>query len=174
MKNCILIVLCLLFGGTLLHGDGGRIRIHQQAGPFVVTLFTSPDPLSTGRADFSVAVERSDAPGLVEDADVTLVLTAPHAPAGEQIIIPATRQSATSRFLKAANIDLPQDGTWRVRVLVSSGNQAAECSTLIEVRPRPAFRTELFWQIVAVPLAIILYLLHRRRTVSKRSVHLTY
>jgi hypothetical protein len=147
--------------------DGGRIRIHQPAGPFLVTLFTTPDPLLAGPADFSVAVERPNAQGLVEDAEVTLLLSMPEDPSAPRLIVPATRQAATSRFLQAANVQLPRSGSWLVRVMVSEGAEAGECSTRVEVLPRTAFRSQTLWQILAVPLFILIYALHRRRRSRK-------
>lgn len=162
MKYLLLLLLFLLSAAPLA-ADGGRIRLHQQAGPFVVTLFSTPDPLVEGPADFSVAVERAGGQGLVEDAQVTLIFTQPEDPEGTRIVVPATHQAATSRFLQAANLQLPRSGSWLVEVIVSAGDQAGECSARVDVLPRTAFRNQTLWQILVVPLLMLLYLVHQRR-----------
>lgn len=164
--NKILIALGFLFVCALpLAADGGRIRLHQQAGPFLVTLFTTPDPLVSGPADFSVAVERADAPGVLEDAEVTLILTAPD---GSRQAASATHQAATTRFLQAANLQLAQSGSWQLRVMIAEGAQAAECSTSFNVEPQTVVGSGLLWQLLALPVGVLLYILHRRRKAAKR------
>lgn len=160
MKFWGLVLIALLAGATPLLADGGRIRIHEKAGPFLITLFTTPDPLTTGAADFSVAVERADQSGMVEDAEVTLLLTRPD---GLRVVQKATHEAATSRFLYAANLALPESGVWQARVNVSQGDQAGECSTSVDVLAQTPLRQQIFWQIVTVPLVVLLFFLHRWR-----------
>jgi len=167
MKKLAAVVFLALLSAAPLLADGGRIRLHQQAGPFVVTLFTTPDPLVEGSADFSVAVEQVDTPGLVQDAEVTLIFTQPGATEPTRLVVPATHQAATSRFLQAANVQLPRSGSWHVKVIVSSGNQAVECNTSVDVLPKTTLRNQTFWQILTLPLFLGLYLLHRVRKASK-------
>ena len=164
----ILLALCLLSTTLCAFADGGRIRLHEPAGPFVVTLFTTPDPLSEGAADFSVAVERQGALGLVQDAEITLVLTQPNAASAAPLVLTATHQAATSRFLQAANFTLPHAGIWRVKVIVSQGKDVGECTGIVDVQPATTLGNQTFWQIIAVPLAVLLFLAHQRRKKSLR------
>lgn len=140
--------------------DGGRLRFREPAGPFVVTLFTTPDPLTMGRADFSVAVERAGEPGLVEDAQVELILT-PENAHGRQLVVDASRAAATSKWLQAANFSLPAEGLWKVKVVVRRRREMGECSG--EVQVKPAGTRNLVWDVLPVPLAGLLFLLHQRR-----------
>jgi hypothetical protein len=163
MKQLTFLCFLILSATSLLHADGGRIRLHQQAGPFIVTLFTTPEPLQAGPADFSVAVEKAGAPGLLTDADVTLILTRLDDPDAARIVLPATHQNATSRFLQAANFNIPQGGLWRVRVLVARNGEAAECSTHINILPATPLTSPLLAPLLALPLCILLFLLHQWR-----------
>ena len=164
----ILLFLCMFTTSLCCFADGGRIRLHEQAGPFVVTLFTTPDPLSEGPADFSVAVERQGAVGLVQDADITLVLTQQDSASDERMVLTATHQAATSRFLQAANFTLPHAGVWRVKVIVSQGSDVGECSGLVDVQPTTTLGNQTFWQIVAVPFAVMIFFLHQKRKARQR------
>lgn len=155
--------------------DGGRLRFHEPAGPFLVTLFTSPDPLTQGRADFSVAVERPGDRGLsseiVQDAKVTFILTPEDAPAqagSERLVLPASQTAATSAFLQAANFMLPHAGVWKVTIMVQRGTDAGECSGEIDVQPYRITTDETAWEIAAVPIAILLFAVHQTRKARSR------
>ena len=140
--------------------DGGRLRFRRSAGPFIVTLFTTPDPLTKGPADFSVAVERAGMPGLVEDARVEIILT-PAQGHGRQLVLHASHAEATSKWLQAVNFSLPARGLWHVTVLVRRGQQEGQCSG--EVRVRTSAARNVTWDILPVPLAALLFLLHEDR-----------
>ena len=167
MKYFFLVLAALLTASLPLMADGGRIRLHERSGPFLITLFTTPDPLSAGPADLSVAVERLDRAGIVEDAEVTLFLTGP---GGTRMVQAATHEAATSRFLYSANLSLPESGVWRGQVNVSEGNLAGACETRMEVLPLTPLRQQMYWQIAAVPCAVLLFFLHlaRRRWLERR------
>jgi hypothetical protein len=137
--------------------DGGRLRFRQRAGPFVVTLFTSPNPLTKGRADFSVAVERAGVQGLVQDANVQLILM-PAEGQGRKLVLHASHEAATSKWLQAVNFLIPARGLWRVTVMVRRGHEAGQCSG--EVRVHSTETSDLTWDVFPVPLAALFFLLH--------------
>ncbi len=63
-------VFMLAMGATAAHGDGGTMLLHQDAGPFTITLFAAPQPLQVGTADFSVMVQdRSSGEVLLDPVD---------------------------------------------------------------------------------------------------------
>ena len=160
IPGVLLAVLAVFACVNPAFADGGRLRFRRPAGPFIVTLFTTPDPLTRGRADFSVAIERAGMPGLVEDAHVEIILT-PAEGHGRQIALYASHAQATSKWLQAANFSLPARGLWRVTVLVRRGQETGQCSG--EVRVRSAGARDLTWDILPVPLAALLFLLHENQ-----------
>ena len=154
----VLAVLGILACQNAAFADGGRVRFRRLAGPFVVTLFTAPDPLTKGPADFSVAVERTGTEGLIEDAKVGLILTPLDGRGSRQIVLNASHADATSKWLQAANFRIPRPGLWRVTVVVRRGNEIGQCSG--EVRVRSAMTSDLAWDVLPVPLAALLFALH--------------
>lgn len=168
-RRYLLLILLLVLTGRAF-ADGGRLRFRKPAGPFTVTLFTTPDPLTKGRADFSVAVERVDSIGLVENAHVTFILT-PQADPNHRLVLHASRSQATSRFLQAANFKLPSPGFWRIDVIVRDGNQVGQCSGHFRVRKQDLATSERAWQIAFVPIMVLLFFLHqwRKREVARRN-----
>ncbi|HWZ51272.1 MAG TPA: hypothetical protein VNW54_07395 [Granulicella sp.] len=165
----VLIGLCLLGCWASAYADGGRLRLHQAAGPFVVTLFTTPDPLRADDADFSVALEQASG-GLVEDATVRLILTPMDEGERGRMQLAATHQAATSAFMQAADVRLPHAGSWKVTVEVQRGSESGECSTVLDVLPRRSLGGQIFWEIALVPIAMLLFGVHRwvRRAQMRR------
>jgi hypothetical protein len=157
----LLLVFCLLGCAASAYADGGRLRLHQQAGPFVVTLFTTPDPLRAEDADFSVALENTASGGLVEDAKITLILTPMSQGEHGRIELQATHQAATSEFMQAADVELPHAGSWKVTVVAQRGSEVGKCSTLLEVLPKSPLGGQIFWEIALAPIAILLFGVHR-------------
>lgn len=155
------VVTFFMLSASLLYADGGRLQLHQQTGPFVVSLFTTPDPLTTDMADFSVAVERTGELGIVQDAEITLVLTDVNHPE-ERLVKQANHQQATSRFLEAANFSFPHSGMWHVLVIVHEGADVATCSANIIVQPRPVYQDRVWTMIALLPLALLMFVLHQR------------
>jgi len=156
------LLLLLALAAPRMHADGGRLQFRQQAGGFVITLFTTPDPLTVGRVDFSVAVERPATPGIIQDADVTLILT-PAGGKGDDLVLHASHEAATSRFLQAANFTLPRSGIWQVKVIVQQGTQMGRCAGQIEVLPSRIATNETAWEIAVVPILVLLFALHQWR-----------
>ena len=154
----VLALLAVLACQSAAFADGGRVRFRERAGPFVVTLFTTPDPLTKGPADFSVAVERSGAEGLLQDAQVDLVLIAVGGD-GRRLVLHASHAAATSKWLQAVNFRIPRSGMWRVKVMVRRGQEAGECFG--EVRVRTAESSDLTWDVLPVPLAAFFFALHQ-------------
>jgi hypothetical protein len=49
--------------------------MHERAGPFIVTLFSTPDNLAAGPADLSLGVEDAETGELINDAEIDLSLS---------------------------------------------------------------------------------------------------
>ncbi len=156
-----LILFLMLAVAPLALADGGRLRFREAAGPFLVTLFTTPDPLRAGPADFSVAIERAGTEGIVQDADVTLLLTP--LDGGDRMVLHASHDAATSRFLEAANFTLPHAGSWRVTVVVRQGSDVGKCSGTFDVAPAGLVSNQIGWNVVLVGALVALFLLHQVR-----------
>lgn len=155
-----LLVVGVLAYANAAVADGGRLRFRREAGPFVVTFFTTPDPLSRGPADFSVAVQRLGTRGLVEDAHVEFILTSVNS-RGKRLVLHASHAAATSKWLQASNFSIPAQGLWHVTIRVRCGRQVGQCSGKVDVRA--AGPRSLVWDVLPVPLAGLLLLVHLNR-----------
>ncbi len=140
------------------HGDGGTVRLKETSRPFVITVFTAPEPLRAGPADVSVLVQERGEPIL--DAEVSIALWSE---ASSVFTAEATHAQATNKLLYAAAIDLPAPGTWMLRVDVRHGSDNAELSTDLSVSPGAPPLHAIWIYLLVPPAAILLFALHQWR-----------
>lgn len=166
MARYLLLILLLLSTGRAF-ADGGRMLFREPAGPFIVTFFTTPDPLTVNRADFSLAIERPNTAHLIEHAHVTFILTPQK---GKPLVLHATHGQATTRFLQAANFTLPSAGLWRIKVIIRDGNQTGICYGHFRVLKQDLATNKRAWQIAFVPIMVLLFFAHqwRKRVVARQ------
>ena len=163
--------LCALLLGAAFQqapADSGRLRSSKPAGPFLVTLFTMPEPLTPGPADFSVMVQDAASGQILSDAAVTLDLDTSD---GKALHVEAGHAAATNKLLQAAEFSIPSTGVWHVHLDISQANRHAACETEIVVQP--GSRTSLLvWIFALFPVAAIaLFVLHQRQKSMQQRTH---
>jgi hypothetical protein len=155
-----LAVLAVLVGGAVAHGDGGTLRASRASGPFVVSVFTSPEPLRAGPVDISVLAQARDGGTVVLDATVALQLRAPD---GTEQRLLASHGAATNRLLQAATVELPVPGRWLLDATVRRGDGVATVAVPLDIAvatPRLAAQ----WPALALPGVCVLLFMYRQRT----------
>lgn len=171
----------LLATPTAARADGGAVRTRQSVGPLVVTVFTTPTPLTAGPADVSVMVQDRASLEPLLDARVRLLLAPesaegpPRRPGPGQAgptrttSAVATRTYATNKLLYAAPVLLSRPGRWRLRVSVGRGGQVQDVVCTLPVEP-PAPRLLAYWPWLALPfLALGLAALNIRLARAQRA-----
>jgi hypothetical protein len=150
-------------------GDGGTLRLSERVGPYRISVFTSPEPLRVGPADVSVFVQDADSGSAVATAGVHLTL-APAGREGPALSYTATADQAVNKLLRAASLDLPAAGPWRIAVDVEGPRGPALCGVPVLVaEPLPRWRQMWPWFTwPAVP--IVLFVLHQLRRQRGRRV----
>jgi hypothetical protein len=149
----------LLAAAGVARGDGGTVRLSEQVGPYRVSVFTAPEPLRVGAADVSVFVQDS-AGAAVAEARVRITLTPPGGN-GAVLSAEATQEAATNKLLRAATLDLPAAGAWRLAVEVEGPRGSGRCAVDIEVGPPLPGWVE-WWPWVAWPaVPVLLFALHQ-------------
>ena len=154
------VVLVLGVWATGARGDGGTILLHQDAGPFTITLFATPQPLQVGGADLSVMVQDRSSEEVLLDPVIDLSV-APEAERGVQQTVRLERGRASNRLLQAATVHFSRAGKWRLMLLVRRGNDAASLSTECVVESDRS-RAVLVWFYVLLPAGVILlFVIHQ-------------
>jgi hypothetical protein len=142
------------------HGDGGAVRLSQQAGPYRVTVFTAPTPLRAGPVDVSVFVQDGAGRETLPDVTVRITLTPAGRP-GQPLEARASHEAATNKLFQAATFDLPGPGRWQLVVTVEGPRGEARCACEIEAEAPPPRWAEL-WPWFAWPVVpVVLYVLHQ-------------
>lgn len=158
-RALLLAAVCLWARGGLALADGGTLRLTRAAGPFVVTVFTAPEPLVVGAADVSVLVQQRGSSAVLLDATVALRVRAPD---GTERRLPASHATVGNRLLQAALLPLSQPGRWQLAIEVRHGSAAATVACELLVGSAPP-RLAAQWPPLALPpLAIALYLWRER------------
>jgi hypothetical protein len=139
--------------------DGGLVRVSQPAGPFIVTVFSSPTPLRAGPIDLSVLIRDPGVDETVLDAAVDVSLY--QVGGSLHVHTSATHDQATNKLLYAALLDLPAPGEWEVRVSIEQRARSAALSfTVTAEPPLPPWRA--YWMYFALPaVGIGLYAVHQ-------------
>jgi hypothetical protein len=152
--------ILLLISPSLLHADGGTVRLSERAGTCQVTVFTSPTPFRAGPVDISVLLQDAASGLAVTDARVTVRLTS--RTTGRVLEFPATTEAATNKLLRAAVFELPKPGWWDVDVLIEAPSGGETVRLSIEAsEPIPHWLT--LWPWFSWPfLVVAVFGIHRK------------
>jgi hypothetical protein len=196
LRHALLAALLLFALGASVRADGGVIILDREASPFLITVFAAPAPLRAGPVDMSVLVRDASSGQPILDAEVHLTLRLDagegggppedehadhrgheghagmnmssammHGDSGIDAL--ATREQATNKLLRAAEIELPEPGIWNLRVSVSRGSSSAEISgELVAGPPLPAWISR--WQVIVMPLVVVLLFLANKLLADSR------
>jgi hypothetical protein len=152
----------------------GIVRLRDARGPFVITVFTSPELVSGRAADVSVLIQRRDSNEAVLDAIVSFVLTPPHGltpkrddpmcgrpgmvatlePQDGPTTILARREQSPNKLLYSAPVNFPLTGPWELDALVRHGADSAKftCEIPVDLPARPLAGLVPF---LALPLLLV-------------------
>jgi hypothetical protein len=154
------------------HGGGTPQLTNSPAGPYIVSVWTQPDPVRVGEFHITIAVaeksETREAGDLVLDAKVR-VQVQPLDPSGESLTAFATREKAVNKLFYEADLDLPSPGKWQVLVAAQGPAGAGTATFDIEALPASTLSSLLgfgwpLWGGVALAALSIGWLLYTFRS----------
>lgn len=186
-------VLALLLPPGFVQGHSlGIVRLRDARGPFVVTVFTSPELVSGRAADVSVLIQKRDSNEAVLDAIVSFVLTPPRSSIlkdsdpmcgqpglvttpglqdGPTTIL-ARREQSPNKLLYTAAVNFSLTGPWELDALVRRGADSAKftCEIPVDLPARPLVGLVPF---LALPLLLVtLFAINQRlRTPHEGNSH---
>lgn len=137
------------------------MQLRKQAGPFLVTLFSTPSPLRKGLADLSVMVQRVNDRSPVLDANVKVHLRKRGGDNIIEVFAPARHENASNKLLYAAKVNLIAPGEWLAEVEVIEGGATADVAGQVTVLPESPPLTTYWPYFALVPLAIALFVFNR-------------
>lgn len=158
-----------IFASPEAEANGGTVQISSQpAGPYQVSVFTAPSPITVGMVDVSVLVQKPGSTDLVEGVQVT-VTADPVGHTGEAGEFEATHEQATNKLYYAADVPLQSEGRWRIGVQLSGAQGEGATSFEVDATPESLLDRPLTVALlVAVPvLAVLAWLLGSGRKLSR-------
>jgi hypothetical protein len=151
LRRPALLLLLVLLLSARARADGGHIAFHGTSGPTTVTVFSAPEPLVPGPADFSVLLQNAEAGDPVAGAVLHGTLT--HGALSEPVTF------APSGSLLAASLKLPEAGHYLLRLEVARPDAPGASFTIsLNVQP-PGSRFLTLVVALAAPLAIVVLFL---------------
>jgi hypothetical protein len=132
------------------HGGRDHLRL-AEAGPYVVSAWTRPDPVTVDGFSVSVSVMRPADRSPVLDATVRLVV-APTDRGDPPRMVEAPRGVGPNRLYHHAEIKVPRPGRWELSISVEG--RAGTGSTSVELDVGPSGRERWLAVALAVSLAM--------------------
>lgn len=165
-SRCLLVVVLLVLTHThnapvQAHTEGQMQLAAAPAGPYKITVWTSPDPARVGEVHVAVAVTLADDASPVLDAEVSVLLN----PLGDgsPISAPATTDKSENKFLYEAIVIVEEGGTYETIIsIVGSDGARGEASFELEIESDSNGNWFLVVSAIII-LAALLYFAMKRR-----------
>jgi hypothetical protein len=165
-KTKFLLPAAIILAQATAWADGGSVQLRQQAGPFVITVFTAPAPLSAGPVDISLLLQNRNGLEPVLDANVSLILRSQAS--GVEIQAQPTRERAQNKLLYAAPVTLAESGKWLLNVSILRNGERTDATGTIDVAP--AFEmASSYWSYIAFPPLMIVAFVVRERLIRRKA-----
>jgi hypothetical protein len=165
MKPLLIPALVILVQATAWP-DGGTVRLRHEASDLVITVFTSPSPLSVGPVDISVLLQNREGLEPVLDAKVSLALRTDDS--GIELQARPTREQARNKLLYAAPVTLSKPGKWHIVVTVLRNGKKTDTAGILEAAAAPDKASSYTGYIAFPPVMIGLFMV-RQRLIRRRS-----
>jgi hypothetical protein len=145
--------------------DGGTVQLRKEAGAFVITVFTSPAPLSAGPVDISLLLQNRNGLEPVLDATVSLIL---RDPSGAEIRARLTREHAQNKLLYAAPMTFGTSGKSQLDITILRNGERTGATGTIDVAPAPEMAAS-YWSYIAFPPLMIVAFVVRERLIRRKA-----
>lgn len=157
-----ILLLATVAGPASAHTEGKMQLASEPAGPFKLTVWTSPDPAVVGPVHVASAVVLADDASPVLDAQVFVEVT-PKGASESALRAQATSEDSTNKFLYEAVLEVTEPGPYQVTVSVEgSDGSTGSASFELEVTGGGGFS---WWLLIPLGLVIVAggaYLVGRR------------
>lgn len=159
----VLILAAAILAQRTCFADGGAVQLRRETKDLVITVFSSPAPLSVGLQDISILLQRRAGLEPVTDAEVSMLLRAERSKTEmeAQFSVPG------SKSLYAAPITFTEPGAWNVIITVLWKGERTETTARVDVAPAQVLAAP-HWKYVAAPPVIIVLFLVREQLVRRK------
>jgi len=148
----LLLPVVMTLAQATAFADGGTVQLRKEAGALVITVFSSPAPLSAGLVDISLLLQNRNGLEPVLDANVSLLLRAEAS--GTEIQARPTREQAQNKLLYAVPVTLAESGRWQLAITILRNGERTEATGAIDVASAPEMAAS-YWSYIAFPPLVI-------------------
>ena len=124
---------------TLAHGGGTPQLVNEPAGPYWLSVWTTPDPARVGEFHLTLGLsepgEGREAGAPVLGANMQVRLEPATATTGSPVTAMATNENSTNKLFYEADVTIPAEGTWQVQIQVDGPAGVGAASFPLEVGP---------------------------------------
>ena len=144
-------------------------RLHENSGPFTVTVFAPAGELDAGPSDFNVLVQDSETQQSLLDSKVEILAQQKNAVRPTEAV--QTTTDSENKLLQTASLDLPAAGEWIVSIAVARGAQHVELSLPVSVaKSESGFSIPWSYVVLLVISVVLLCTYIRRHGTGRREV----
>jgi hypothetical protein len=150
--SMVMLLLAIIgFARLEAQADGGAVQFGKSAGPFVITVFTTPTPLRAGPVDISLMIQSRENQQPVLDCQTLVQL---HKEGAMSISAEATHETAHNKLFYGAQVKIPEPGPWELDVAIKQGDVSIDVAgEIIIASAKPVFL--VYWRSLALPPLII-------------------
>ncbi len=147
------------------HTAGKMQLAAEPAGPYMMTVWTSPDPVEVGEVHIALALVLAEDASPILDADVIVRLSSPYG--DKELTEPATIENSENKFLYEAIFELDEAGLYQVDIQ-ASGVDGATGATSFELEVESASGFNWLYSIpIILGLAATAFLIFALRQRAK-------
>ena len=119
------------------HGGGEPYLSDVEAGPYSLYVWLDPLPAQTGELHVTVSVNLPTANGSEPVTGLSVRMRASH-PDGWTAEAEATHENALNKLFYEGRLDLKQEGTWTVELMLGDGSDLVAYTLDVDVAARPS------------------------------------
>jgi putative membrane protein len=147
--------------------DDQALRLCTASGPFSIAVFAAPGNLETGSNGFAVLVQNSQTQEVWQDATVDLQARQVDGKQETKTVRAGTEDSE-NKLLQSADLDIPAEGEWSLRISVRSGSESAEFTLPLNVvESAHGFALPWSYAVLLAFSAMLLFAYVRRHRAAK-------
>lgn len=159
MVLTIALSMMVIVGAAAAHGGGTMQLSSEAAGPYLLTVWTSPEPAREGELHLTIGVGTAYS-ATVLDAHVEVEIA--NQALGRFLSGVATSEQSANKFLYEVDMELPDLGLYMVTVMVTADAGYGSASFELEVLPANSYEWVVVMLVSACAAVSAAWLVFRR------------
>lgn len=130
--GAVLFALMLVTAPALAHGGGTPQLSNEPAGPYLLSVWSDPNPAVVGKLHLTVALADAESGAAITGADITLTARQDET----TLTASASHEGALVPEFYEADLDLPSAGEWQFQIDISGDGGSGQAGFTLDVAAR--------------------------------------